>query len=102
MSAIAVVPASPKNAISRPVAVVASLAVGMALAFVLRLQPVWWMAWFAPALLLVLAFRAPAKDVPILVTLSAIVALAPNIAYFATVMAWPAAVLVVCLQALLW
>jgi len=102
MSAIAVVPGSPKNAISRPVAVVASLAVGMALSFVLRLQPVWWMAWFAPALLLVLAFRAPAKDVPILVTLSAIVALAPNIAYFATVMAWPAAVLVVCLQALLW
>jgi len=102
MSAITSAPALPNRVISRPVAVVASLAVGMALSFVVRLQPVWWMAWCAPALLLVLAFRAPAKDVPMLVTLSAFVALVPNLAYFATVMGWPAAVLVVCLQALLW
>ena len=102
MSAITSAPVLPDRAISRPVAVVASLAVGLALSFVVRLQPVWWMAWLAPALLLVLAFRAPAKDGPVLVTLSAFVALVPDISYFATVMAWPAAVLVVCLQTLLW
>jgi len=41
MSAITSAPALPNRVISRPVAVVASLAVGMALSFVVRLQPVW-------------------------------------------------------------
>ncbi|MBX0288888.1 carbon-nitrogen hydrolase family protein [Hymenobacter sp. HSC-4F20] len=75
---------------------------GLLLRLAVGLQPVWWAAWLAPALLLGLAFRTPAGSVRWLVALAALVGVSTNFSYYQLVMPGPAAVAVVLAQNLLW
>lgn len=78
------------------------LLTGLLLRLAVGLEPVWWAAWVAPALLLGLAFRTPAGAVRWLVALAALVGVSTNFPYYQLVMPWPAAVAVVLAQTLLW
>jgi apolipoprotein N-acyltransferase len=82
--------------------IAAAAAIGVLLRFVVGLTPVWWLAWLAPTLLLVLALRAPAGEVGWLVTLAVLVGLGAEFPYLRLVMPLPAVLLVIALQALLW
>jgi apolipoprotein N-acyltransferase len=66
------------------------------------LHPVWWLAWVAPAPLLVAALRSTRWTAFALALLAGVVAASANLHYLATVMPPPAAVLVMVLLALLW
>lgn len=80
----------------------ASILVGISLRFVVGLEPVWWLAWIAPALLLALAFRVSDKQVRGLVSLAVLIATSANFVYYTKVMSSAAASLVVLAQALPW
>ncbi|WP_139920498.1 nitrilase-related carbon-nitrogen hydrolase [Hymenobacter sp. DG01] len=75
---------------------------GLLLRLAVGLEPVWWAAWLAPALLLGLAFRTPDGEVRWLVALAALVGVSANFPYYQLVMPGPAAVAVVLAQTLLW
>lgn len=81
---------------------VAFLITGLLLRLAVGVQPVWWAAWVAPALLLGLAFRTPAGAVRWLVALAALVGVSTNFPYYQLVMPGPAAGAVVLAQTLLW
>lgn len=76
--------------------------IGIALRAVVGLEPVWWLAWIAPAPLLALAFRSSARDARWSVMLAALIGTSANLPYFAKVMPLPFALLVIVLQALTW
>ena len=76
--------------------------VGLVLRFVVGLEPVWWLAWTAPALLLVLTFTAPERSWRALTSVAALIAVSANVAYYLRVMPVPVVLLVVAGQALLW
>jgi apolipoprotein N-acyltransferase len=80
----------------------AAVAIGLALRFVLGLEPAWWLAWIAPAPLLVLAFVNSAAAARWLTALAALIGASANIPYFCLLMPLPAALLVVLAQASLW
>jgi apolipoprotein N-acyltransferase len=82
--------------------ILAAVFTGIALRFVVGLEPVWWLAWIAPALLLTLAFRVKDNEVHGLVSLAALVATSANFVYYTKVMSSAAAVFVVLAQALPW
>jgi apolipoprotein N-acyltransferase len=75
---------------------------GAALHFALGLEPVWWMAWLAPAALLALALRSRAGAARASTLLAALAGLAFNLPYLATVLGFFGALLVLLLQSLLW
>lgn len=82
--------------------VAAAVAAGVALWFVVGLEPVWWLAWFAPALLLLLAFTAADHAWRVLTAIAALVAVSANLPYYLRVMPAPIALLVMVLQTWLW
>jgi apolipoprotein N-acyltransferase len=83
-------------------ACLAALCAGIALRFVVGLEPVWWLAWIAPALLLALALRSDSGRARWLTLLASLIATSANVVYFNTVMPLPAALLVTAGQALSW
>ncbi len=82
--------------------VAAAVVAGVMLRFVVGLEPVWWLAWVAPALLLTLAFTAGARAWRPLTVIGALVAVSANTPYYLRVMPVPIVLLVVAGQALLW
>jgi apolipoprotein N-acyltransferase len=80
----------------------AAVAVGIALRFVVNLEPIWWLAWFAPGMLLALALRTEGWTARGLVVLAALIGVTVNVPYFLKVMPPIAVVVVMTLQALLW
>ena len=80
----------------------AAFLIGLALRFVVNLEPVWWLAWFVPGLLFALSLRTGNWRARGLVALSAIVGVTVNAPFFAKVMPLPAVVVVMLLMTLLW
>lgn len=80
----------------------AAVAIGLALRFVLGLEPLWWLAWIAPAPLLALAFISSAASSRRLTALAALIGASVNFAYFSMLMGRPGALLAVLGQVLLW
>ena len=79
-----------------------ALAIGAGLWFVLSLEPVWWLAWCVPGLLLALALRTAGWTSRGLVALAVLIGVASNFTYLRTVMPLPAVLLVTLLLTLLW
>jgi apolipoprotein N-acyltransferase len=79
-----------------------AVAGGLLMRWSFGLHPVWWLAWVAPALLLVAVLRSPRWPAFALALVAGLIAASANLHYLATVMPLPAAVLVVVLLALLW
>lgn len=79
-----------------------AVALGALLHFALALEPVWWMAWLAPAPLLAVALRSRTGAARWGTLVAALTAFAPNLPYLFTVLGIPGALLVVPLLALLW
>lgn len=80
----------------------AAVGIGLALRFVVGLEPVWWLAWIAPAPLLMLAFVCGARSAIPLTALAALVAASANFSYYLQVMPLLSSLLAVLGQALLW
>jgi len=80
----------------------AAVLVGIALRFVVNLDPVWWLAWFVPGLLLALALRTEGWTSRGIVALAALIGVTANASYYLQVMPPVPVVIVVTLQTLLW
>jgi apolipoprotein N-acyltransferase len=80
----------------------AAIAIGMLLRLILSVEPVWWLAWLAPAPLLVLAFRSGPSAARGLTTLAALIGASVNFPYLQLVMPLSVAVLITLAQVLLW
>ena len=80
----------------------AAAAIGIALRFVVNLEPVWWLAWFVPGLLLALALRTEGWTSRGLVALAALIGVTANVPYFLKVMPLAPMIIVMTLQTLLW
>ena len=80
----------------------AAFLIGLALRFVVNLEPVWWLAWFVPGLLFALALRAGNWRGRGLVALAALIGVTVNVPLFAQFMPMPILVLVMTLMTLLW
>ena len=76
--------------------------IGVALRFVVNLEPVWWLAWFVPGLLLALALRTGAWAARGCVALAAAIGVTANVPFFLKVMPPVPVVIVMTLQVLLW
>lgn len=87
-------------------AILVNLALALAGGFAMRhafgLEPVWWLAWIAPAPLLVAALRSGTATARLLVLAASLIATSGPFSYFALLMPVPAAVLVTVLLALTW
>ncbi|PCC73204.1 apolipoprotein N-acyltransferase [Nannocystis exedens] len=86
----------------RAIDVALALSGGLALRSAFGLDPVWWLAWLAPAPVLVAALRNSTKAACVLALLAALIAASGHHAYFALLMPAPAAAVVTVLQALTW
>jgi apolipoprotein N-acyltransferase len=84
------------------VLVAAAVVVGIALRFVVNLEPLWWLAWFAPGLLLAIALRSEGWTSRGLVALAALIGLTSNAPYYLKVMPLLPVIIVTTLQVLLW
>lgn len=80
----------------------AAVATGILLRFVVGLYPIWWLVWFAPVALLLMAFRFSPQEARWIVTLAAVIGTSRNFRYFPLVMPLPAVIAVIVGQALLW
>jgi apolipoprotein N-acyltransferase len=80
----------------------AAVVIGIGLRFVVNLDPVWWLAWFVPGLLLALALRSDGWVSRGLVALAALIGVTANAPYLLKVMPPVPVVIVITLQALLW
>lgn len=80
----------------------AAVCIGLLLRFVVGLEPAWWLAWIAPAPLLMLAFTCSDRAARWLTALAALIGASANFDYFMMVMPVPASLLAVLGQALLW
>jgi len=80
----------------------AAAIIGVALRFVVNLEPVWWLAWFAPGLLLALALRAEGWTSRGLVALAALIGACSNVPYYLKVMPLVPVIIVTLLMTLLW
>jgi len=80
----------------------AAIAIGIGLRFVVNLEPVWWLAWFVPGLLLALALRTDGWTSRGAVALAALVGGTVNVRYFHNVMPLTPLIVVMVLQVLLW
>ncbi|MBA5635896.1 hypothetical protein H3H37_02380 [Duganella sp. LX20W] len=79
-----------------------AVALGALLHFALRLEPVWWMAWLAPAPLLAVALRSRAGEARWTMLVAALTGFAPNLPYLYSVVGIAGAPLIVLLLSLLW
>lgn len=82
--------------------IVAALAIGGALWFVVNLDPVWPVAWFVPGLLFALALKSEGWTSRGLVAIASLVGAASNFRYLLTVFPLTSAMLVLLLQTLMW
>ena len=82
--------------------IAAAIAIGIGLRFVVNLEPVWWLAWFLPGLLLALALRTGNWSARGLVALAALIGVSANAPFFLKVMPPVPVIIVTLLQALLW
>ncbi|HAT33248.1 MAG TPA: hypothetical protein DCW29_21085 [Janthinobacterium sp.] len=80
----------------------AAVAIGIVLRFVVGLEPLWWLAWVAPAPLLILAFRTSATSAAGLTALAALIGVSANFHYFRLVMPLTATLIALTGQVLLW
>lgn len=80
----------------------AAIVIGVGLAFVFNLEPIWWLAWCLPGLLFTLALRSEGWVSRGLVALAALIGVSSNFAYLRSVMPLVAAVLVTLLLTVLW
>jgi apolipoprotein N-acyltransferase len=80
----------------------AALLIGVVLRFVCSLDPVWWLAWFVPGLLLALSLRFDGWTARGLIVLAAAIGVSVNFSYFRAVMPLPAVLIVLTLQCLAW
>jgi len=80
----------------------AAVLIGIALRFVVNLEPVWWLAWFAPGLLLALALRTEGWTSRGVVALAVLIGVTANTPYFLKVMPLVPVIIVTLLQTLLW
>ncbi|MDF3020664.1 MAG: hypothetical protein K0Q92_1967 [Steroidobacteraceae bacterium] len=76
--------------------------IGVALRFVVNLEPVWWLAWFVPGLLLALTLRADNWVARGCVALAAAIGVTANLTFFLKVMPLVPVIIVMALQVLLW
>jgi apolipoprotein N-acyltransferase len=81
---------------------VAAAAIGVALRFVVNLEPLWWLAWFVPGLLLALALRGGNWSSRGYVALAAAIGVTANLPFFLKVMPLAPVIIVMTLQVLLW
>src|SRR6185369_3223984 len=72
----------------------AAVIIGVALRFVVGLEPIWWLAWFVPGLMLALALRTEGWTSRGLVALAAVIGVSVDAPYFLSVM-WPAPAILV-------
>jgi apolipoprotein N-acyltransferase len=79
--------------------VVLAAAAGVLLRFVVDLRPVWWLAWLAPAPLLLIAIQFDARW---MVALAAVIGSSSNFHYYRLAMPLPFVILAIVAQALLW
>ena len=82
--------------------VASAVAIGIGLRFVVNLEPVWWLAWILPGLLLVVALRTDNWTARGLVALAALIGVSVNAPFFLKVMPPVPVILITLLQALLW
>jgi apolipoprotein N-acyltransferase len=75
---------------------------GLLMRWSFGLHPVWWLAWVAPAPLLVAALRSTPRLAFAWSLLAGLIAASANLRYLSTVMPLPSALLVMLLLALLW
>jgi apolipoprotein N-acyltransferase len=75
---------------------------GLLMRWSFGLHPVWWLAWIAPAPLLVAVLRSTRWKAFACCVLAGLLAASANLHYFSTAMPLPAALLTVVLLALLW
>lgn len=80
----------------------AAIVIGVGLAFVFNLEPIWWLAWVLPGLLFALALRTEGWASRGLVALAVLIGVASNFPYLRSVMPLVPAVIVTLLLALLW
>ncbi|MGI4742787.1 MAG: nitrilase-related carbon-nitrogen hydrolase [Janthinobacterium lividum] len=80
----------------------AAVGVGGLLRLVVGLEPVGWLAWLVPGLLLGLTLRWPGRRPRLLVALAAVVGTSVNFPYYRLLMPGLAAAAIVAIQALLW
>jgi apolipoprotein N-acyltransferase len=80
----------------------AALLLGVALRFVVGLDPVWWLAWFVPGLLFALALGAGDWSSRGYVALAAAIGVTVNLPFFLKLMPVVPAIIVMTLQTLLW
>ena len=84
------------------VLIAAAVVFGVALRFVVNLEPIWWLAWFAPGLLLALALRAEGWTSRGLVALAVLIGMSANVPYYLKVMPLVPVIIVTALMTLLW
>ena len=82
--------------------IVAAVATGVLLRFVMDLRPVWWLVWIAPAALLAMAFRSSGRDARWMTTLAAAIGASVNFHYLRLVMPLQFVFLAIAAQTLLW
>lgn len=80
----------------------AALLIGIGLRFVFGLDPMWWVAWFMPGLLLALALNAGNWTSRGLIALAAAIGVTVNVPFFLKVMPVVPVIIVMSLQVLLW
>jgi apolipoprotein N-acyltransferase len=81
---------------------IAALLIGFGLRFVHSLEPLWWLAWFLPGLLLALALRSGEWAARGCVVLAAAIGVTVNVPFFLKVMPLVPVIIVMALQTLLW
>ena len=82
--------------------IVAALAAGLPLYWVLGPQPLGWLAWCAPLPVLWLALRSSRGDAAWMTLVAAVLGLSANFAYFRLLMPLPAVLAVIAVKSLLW
>ncbi|MGA3162411.1 MAG: nitrilase-related carbon-nitrogen hydrolase [Terracidiphilus sp.] len=82
--------------------IVAAVAAGILLRFVVGLQPVWWLVWIAPVPLLLMAIRFNPRDARWTVTLAAVIGASGNFHYYRLVMPLRFVIVAIAMQSLLW
>lgn len=80
----------------------AAVLLGIALRHVCSLDPVWWVAWFVPGLLLALALRFDGWTASGLIVLAAAIGTSVNYGYLRSVMPLPPTLVILALQTLGW
>jgi apolipoprotein N-acyltransferase len=82
--------------------IAAAIVIGVGLRFIVNLEPIWWLAWFLPGLLLALSLRAEPWTARGLIALSALIGVSVNMPFLLKVMPPIPMLIIMVLQTLLW